>query len=239
MSLGCGPSLNTHTHCGSGFDPSSPVPTKSLTDYLVFNQDVSLAGSIYNALLEDDLLIEQNFSDFFGETIADPISFTQQIAKELCIDRPLTEALGITDSFVYSGTADAPVTGGGGSTPISAIFDSTTLQGMVVYVPSDGHAELAQSDAVSTSGAIGLAEFDVTATNTGTYLTEGQISRNDWTSITGATSLTPGAVYFLSTSLAGGMSTTPPSTVGETIVRIGRAASLTVLDIEISQPVLL
>lgn len=190
--------------------------------------------------MSDNLSLLQPISDFYSEIVADPISFSQLIVKELCIDRPLTDALGITDSFVYSGTADAPVTGGGGgSTPISAVFDSTTLQGMVVYVPSDGHAELAQADAVATSGAIGLAEFDVTATNTGTYLTEGQVSRNDWTLVTGTFSLTPGAVYFLSTSLAGGMSTTPPSVVGETIVRIGRAASLTVLDIEISQPILL
>ena len=236
MSLGCGPSLNTHTHCG-GFDPSSPVPTKSLIDYLVIDQTVSLAGSIYNLIMEDDVSLSQKFSDFYGETVADPISFSQSIVKEHVIVRTVVDTSGIVDSFTAAGTAVG--TTGGGSTPIDAIFDTAAIEGMVVYVPSDGHADLAQADAVATSGAIGLAFADVLIGATGSYITEGQIERTDWAAITGTTSLTPGAVYFLSPTTAGGMSTTPPNATGESIVRVGRAASTDVLDIEISQPILL
>ena len=68
---------------------------------------------------------------------------------------------------------------------------------------------------------------------------EGQITKSDWTSVTGSATLTPGAVYFLSVSTAGGLTTAPPYELGETVVRVGRALSTTTLDIEISQPVLL
>lgn len=226
---------NINTGCGNHFDPSSPVPTKSLTQYLLLSDTVSPAGSIYNLSLADNLSLVQSISDFFLEIIVDPISFTQSISSPVERVLLVSDTLLIVDSFVFSGTAG----GGSGSTPIDAVFDSDTLQGMVIYVPSDGHADLAQADAVSTSGAVGLAQTDVAATSSGNYLTEGQVERTDWTSIVGTTELVPGAVYFLSTSITGGMSTIAPLVTGESIVRIGRALSVTVLDVEISQPILL
>lgn len=150
----------------------------------------------------------------------------------------LSDSLGITDSFVYSGTAGGG-TGGGGPTEIEAIFDSNTSKGMAVYISSDGHVDLAKSDAVSTSGAVGLANEDVTATATGKYQTEGQVEKTDWTSVTGSASLSPGVVYFLSKDTEGLLTTVAPIVVGESVVRVGTALTSTNFDIEIAQPVLL
>jgi hypothetical protein len=219
------------------FDPSSPVPTKSITHYLLLSDTVSPAGSTYNLSVSNDLGLTQDFSDFFLEIIADPMTLIDSSTGVVDRVLSLSQDVGLTQLVVFAGNL---VPGGGGGTdPIDAIFDSNTLQGMVVYVPSDAHADLAQADAEPTSGAVGLAENDVTSGETGTYLTEGQVERTDWTSIVGTTLLTPGAVYFLSKDTAGGMSTTAPIVVGESIVRIGRALSVTVLDIEISQPICL
>jgi len=237
--LSCGLSQNTHTHCGDGFDPSSPVPTKQLTQYLLLNDVVSPAGSIYNLLVSQDLGIEQSFSDFIHETISDPISFVQLGQGSVDRFRSLSDDLGITDSFVFAGTAGGGE-GGTGPTPISAIFDSTTDEGMVLYVPSNGHVDLAKADIVATSGAVGLAEENVVATGTGTYITEGQVEKTDWTSVVGTTLLTPGAVYFLSIDDEGEMTTiAPDDSPGESSVRIGTALTTQIFDIEISQPVLL
>lgn len=236
--LSCGLSLNTHTHCCGGFDPSSPVPTKQLTQYLLLSDDVSPAGSIYNLLVSQDLGIGQSFSDFIHETKSDPISFVQIGQGSVDRVRSLSDDLGLTDSFVYAGCL-CPGTGGSGPTPISAIFDSTTVEGMVLYVPSNGHVDLARADVVSTSRAVGLADGDVSATGTGTYITEGQIEKTDWTSVIGTTLLTPGAVYFLSIDSDGEMTTTAPEVIGQTVLRLGRALTTQIFDIEISQPVLL
>ncbi len=236
MSLCNNRTLNTHTHCGSGFNASSPVPNKNMRSYLLLNQSVSLAGSIYNLGISHSIAFTEPISDFFNEIVADPISFLQTVSAPLQSVRLISDTFVVVDSFVYAGTAGA---GTGGSTPIEAIFDSNTDKGMIVYIPSDGHADLAQGDAVGTSGAIGFAQEDVLATATGFYLTEGQVTKTDWTSITGTTLLVPGSVYFLSVATPGGMTTTPPSLTGESTVRVGRAATTEIFDIEISQPILL
>jgi len=128
---------------------------------------------------------------------------------------------------------------GGGGTPISAIFDSNTSEGMIIYISGDGNVDLARADVISTSRAVGFATEDVLATVTGTYITEGQIEKTDWTSVIGTTLLTPGAVYFLDETTEGTMSTTAPEVTGESSVRLGRALTTEIFDIEISQPVLL
>ena len=153
--LSCGLSQNTHTHCDNGFDPSSPVPTKQLTQYLLLDDVVSPAGSIYNLLVSQDLGIVQDFSDFIHEVISDPISFVSTGQGSVERFRSLSNNLGLSDSFVFAGCL-CPPTGGGSTAPIEATFDSNTLQGMVIYVPSDAHAELAKADLVATSGSVGF-----------------------------------------------------------------------------------
>lgn len=220
----------------SKFDPSSAKPTKHILDPIVFSQSVSTSGSIFNLSLSNNLSISQLISDFYSEPLSNTLSLSDLVVTG--IERPLSlsHSMLITDSFIFTGTAG---NGGGGNTPIEAIFDSNTDQGMVIYIVSDTNVDLAKSDVESTSGAVGLANADVVALVAGNYITEGQIEKSDWTSVVGSTLLTPGAVYFLSKDSPGLMTTTPPSVAGEYVVRVGRAISNMVFDIEISQPILL
>ena len=57
--------------------------------------------------------------------------------------------------------------------------------------------------------------------------------------LSGLTGLTAGATYYLSAATAGAMTVTPPSTVGQYVVRLGKALSTTEFEIRIERPVLL
>ena len=219
--------LNTHTHVWDNFDPSSVVPTKMVTDYLEATHVVSRAGSIWVRDLESVMSVEQSYSDFYAESVTDPMSVTDEALGP--VDRPsdVTDAMSVTHSWTRTGGTTTP--------PPSAIFESNTSKGMVVYVSGDGYVDLADSTAAGTATAIGLARTAVTAGDTGKFQTDDQFTLLDWTAVTGGATLTPGAVYYLTT--AGGMSATPPSS--GSIVRIGLATTTTTMDIEIARPVLL
>lgn len=221
----------------SKFDPSSISATKHFSDPISLADAVSRAGSIWTRALVDNVALVQSFSDFYNESLVDTLLLADASLRS--VDRPAagSSIMTISDSLVYTGTAGGSV-GGPVDNP-EGIFDSAADEGMVLYVPSSGHVDLAQANNVLTAGAIGLAFADTVITATGDYMPEGQITKADWTSVTGSVTLTPGAVYFLSISTAGGLTATPPSAAGETVVRIGRALSTTTLDIEISQPILL
>ena len=113
--------------------------------------------------------------------------------------------------------------------------DQTTVAGQVVYIEATGHVALAMADAVPQAGAIGLLFANIGLGGTAMYLTEGSIALADWTAIVGTTTLIPGALYFLSNSVPGGMSTIAPST--GYVVPVGRATSATTIDIEVQESV--
>lgn len=120
----------------------------------------------------------------------------------------------------------------------TATFDDSTAVGSVLYIKSDGHTGLADASAEATSMVAGIAIEAVTGGQTGHYITDGFIERDDWTPITGSANLTPGTVYYLSLT-AGGLTDTPPEEVGESIVIVGRALTENGLDIEIQPAMLL
>lgn len=61
---------------------------------------------------------------------------------------------------------------------------------------------------------------------------------NDWDIITGESGgLRAGMDYFLRTDLTGGISSTPPTAVNNFVVKVGKAISPTVLDINIEPPI--
>ena len=130
------------------------------------------------------------------------------------------------------------------STPLEIPADSYYAQadaamsaGQVLYIVTDGHGALARANAAVTAGAVGLVFADVGIGETACYITEGHITLADWTAVIGAVSLIPGSNYFLSTSAAGKITATAPTTLGEYVVRIGRATSATTLDVEIELPI--
>ncbi len=121
----------------------------------------------------------------------------------------------------------------------SAETDDATSIGQPIYVKSNTHIGLAKADAAGTMKVAGLAITAVSATFTALYNADGRLSLADWTAITGSATLTPGAYYYLDDATPGMMTTTAPTTTGKYVVRLGRAISTVIFDIEVEQSILL
>lgn len=124
-------------------------------------------------------------------------------------------------SFMPSGV-------GGDTRTVTA--GETLAAGNLIYL--DSTPEAFKADANSDSkAAIGFVLSGITAAATGTaYFGSGMI--------TGLSSLTPGAKYYLSTT-PGGITTTKPSGAGDIIQQIGVAVSTTELYFEPQDAILL
>ncbi len=201
-------------------------------DSLLFQQALSPSGSEYGRSLTENMSLSQ--TEFFQESPSDTISFMESVIQVRTLPLSASDNVIFVDSNTVSGgrLPDSPP-------EVIAIFDSNTSKGMAVYPSSPNQVDLGRADAESTSGVVGLANQDVIATESGTYLTDGQVTRSDWTAVTGTSTLTTGATYYLDETTAGHITSTPPSVEGESVVRVGTALSANTIDIEIAQPVLL
>lgn len=110
--------------------------------------------------------------------------------------------------------------------PNTAIFDSDVVRGSVIRVSGDGHVDLALATGYPQSLAIGLAADETEAGQSGEVITSGPFTNEAW-------SLTPGAVYYLSPSSPGGMTSTFPNTVGDHVIILGAAITPTQINLEI------
>ncbi|MEI8397094.1 MAG: hypothetical protein WCF85_20410, partial [Rhodospirillaceae bacterium] len=101
------------------------------------------------------------------------------------------------------------------------IEDTALVVGVVVAGAAAGHA----------------AKFSVGRAAGGTV--DHPVERPDWSALTedGAATLVPGASYFLSTTLAGGITRTPPTVRGQWVVPVGHAVAPTVLHVTLGTPV--
>jgi len=119
----------------------------------------------------------------------------------------------------------------------------TMLIGHAVYVEANDTVELAQADAAATVEVLGLVQpATITAAASGYIITDGVLTAttDQWDVITGDVGgLTAGTVYYLDPDTAGLLTTTAPTTVGDYVVRVGKALSTLDLEISISQPILL
>ena len=106
-----------------------------------------------------------------------------------------------------------------------------TAIGDVMYIFGADSLKKAKADASATADAFALATTVIAAAGTGFVQLDGILS--------GLSGLTPGATYYLSATTAGSLTSTAPSAVGQTVVRIGKALSATELDINIQRPILL
>lgn len=202
---------------------------------VILVDSVSRAGSIWNRTCTDTIGLIDDVSDWHVRIPGHAVGFSD--AAIAIVHRPASasDTIGFTDSFVSAGTCVYPES----VELVDALFTSDTKKGMAVYV--DGHetCDLAQADAIGTTKAVGLATTDVAIGTFGQYQTEGTITLADWTPVTGAAALTPGAYYYLSEAVAGQLTSTAPTTDTQFVVAIARALSTTKLDVEISQPILL
>lgn len=120
----------------------------------------------------------------------------------------------------------------------SVEVDSTVAIGQPLYLKVNGHADLAQANAIATSRVCGLAVSDALATTAVNYSPDGVVERSDWTAIVGTASLIPGAVYFVDPEAPGKLTAIAPELSGQAVANVGIALSTTKLAIEI-QPIYL
>lgn len=205
------------------------------------SQSVSFVGE-WNREADDFMLMDdvvEWHNNHAEDPATDTLSMSAAAAFNMVRVRGLSDTLSIED---YAHAAldgyHPPGTGNGtGDTYLDRheiTANETIAIGQPVYVSGNNTVNLADADSITTSHVLGLAETSGSANSTINVLSSGIVTKADWTSVTGSASLTPGAVYYLSTS-AGQLTTTPPSGGGDAVVSCGLAITTTKLDIEINE----
>ncbi len=132
-----------------------------------------------------------------------------------------------------------------GYVPGTGNFTGTSLQNdgsvsipicSAVYTSNNGTVQMANAGAAATSFAIGLMTATTAASGSNIVATSDIFTAtvSQWNAVgASSTGLTPGAIYFLSPTTAGNITTTPPSTTGQYVLRIGTALSTTEMKIDI------
>jgi hypothetical protein len=119
---------------------------------------------------------------------------------------------------------------------------ATLIAGNAVYASAAATVDKARANATGTSNVIGLATTGITSSATGVIQVNGvlTLTTTEWDAVAGTTGgLTYNTTYFLSAGTAGLLTSTAPSTVGQTVVEIGTALSTTDLAVSIKSYVLL
>lgn len=135
----------------------------------------------------------------------------------------LSQNLDTLGTFINGVEADIIVEG-------AAASDLTA--GDIVYVSASNTFTRAQANGAAASEAIGIVTASVLSGATVRVQVAGEVQITGW-------GLTAGSWYYLSATVAGGKTTTAPSTVGQYVVPIGRAITSERLAILITPGILL
>lgn len=109
---------------------------------------------------------------------------------------------------------------------------ATALIGEIMYISAADTVIKAKANASGTTDAAFFANSASTAAAAvGDFQSSGVLA--------GLSGLTAGATYYLSAATAGAMTTTPPSSTGQYVVRLGKALSTTEFLINIERAILL
>lgn len=125
-----------------------------------------------------------------------------------------------------------------------AFYDATNKQGSTlaagapVATHSSGVGVVSASAADDMLEAVGLVTTSAVLLASANIQTDGPFELSDWTEVTGSVSLSPKAVYFLSTA-DGTLTTTPPSSFGNVMQKVGYAVGPQTLQISIEPSILL
>ncbi len=183
---------------------------------------------------ENVLLLEHSaeWHNNHGEDPGDnTLNFVQEAAAVLEMPRPCQSTL-ILSQFAHAVLEGyhAPCT----DHTLDVVAGETAHAGAPAYIVSNNTVNLASATGAVKSRTVGLIT-QVASVNDATIVqTDGSVVLADWTSVIGATSLTPGSVYFLHTA-DGQMRTTPPTGDGDAIVTMGIAVTTTKFDIEVNE----
>ncbi len=120
---------------------------------------------------------------------------------------------------------------------------SPLLKGTVVYIPwDDGEkCKRAIANAYETSCVIGMvADVIAPANGTTKVSSKGMVEKpaGEWAIVTGnPNGLEPGRDYFLRADMLGGITAVPPVDHGQYVVKVGKAVSPTLFDLNIEPPI--
>lgn len=174
-------------------------------------------------------------TDYWIEGVADPIPFAQAAAG--VNDKPRTASHTLTLIEVIA------VSGGRVGEPqedLTIVADGQVKAGQVIYVKSSGNAALAEADSTFTEATVvGVATANGGGIPFGnlSFKIYGTLTLADWSSVADASSLTPGAPYYIDETTPGNITSTSPGDSAEFSVRVGVALSSTTLAIEIGEGV--
>lgn len=101
---------------------------------------------------------------------------------------------------------------------VEGVAGSNLTAGDIVYVSASNTFSRAQANAAGPSEAIGIVTATVLSGAVVRVQVAGEVQITGW-------GLTAGSWYYLSATVAGGKTVTAPSTVGQYVVRIGRAVT--------------
>lgn len=115
----------------------------------------------------------------------------------------------------------------------------TILRGQWVAIHSSGSGVVLANARDTLKPAVGQMSQDTNVGATQNVVTDEVFTLTDWSNVTGTSSLTSPANFFLSAERSGYMTTTAPTLQGQVAQRLGRVISPTQFDIEIEEAILL
>ena len=111
--------------------------------------------------------------------------------------------------------------------------------GHMIHLTPANYLTLSRADTDDTALVAGVIVAGAAAGHAAQWTVDHPVERPDWSALTedGSATLVPGAAYFLSAILAGGITRTPPVLRGQWVVPVGHAVAPTVLHVTPGTPV--
>ena len=223
--------LKTPFIADSGSDAGLIEKRLNAASYVGLSAQASFVA-FWDRETDDEILLNSDV-EHHKNNAKDPATDTLNISVSASsvwnFNRNITHNVVVSDHVhvAREGTEIAP-------TGYNLTANETINIGQPVYISSENTVNLADADTLNTSHVLGLASSDASANQSATVLSDGSVERSDWASVIGTANLTPGVVYYLSTT-AGELTETPPAGSGDTVVSCGIAITTTKLDIEINE----
>jgi hypothetical protein len=147
-------------------------------------------------------------------------------------------------TWILSTSGNGSGSGTGGSSLPSGVYtpavSAPAMTGMALYFTAPNTLDLAVGREPTVSGApapymvVGLANADATTGQAVGLISDGQLSKVNWTDVVGARDLVPGARYYLSAVVPGMLQSSCPTAPGTIVVAVGQALSERALEVEIN-----